>query len=77
MGKDIVHFLGGGLISNAFDALGGGKSPKVSGASSSDILGELKKSRLAKTQLLATEGGIAGQELTPDQVGGRTTIFGN
>jgi hypothetical protein len=64
----------GGLITGL---LGGGDKPKVSTAPIADVTEEKRKAKLSRTQLLATEGGLAGSELAPDQVQTRQTLLGN
>lgn len=55
----------------------GGAAPKVSGAAVKEVEGDQAQGKTARASLYATEGGVAGQELTNDQVKKRPTIFGN
>jgi len=64
----------GGLLGSAPKV----KAPKpVAAAPVQDITGEKKSAKTARANLYATEGGVTGQELTPDQVGKRPTLLGN
>lgn len=42
-----------------------------------DLKNEDSKAKQARANLYATEGGVSGQELSPDQVQKRPTLFGN
>lgn len=58
--------------------LGGGKAPKTSPAPVVETVEEKKKAKTARSALLNTEGGLAGQELLATQVASkRDTLFGN
>jgi hypothetical protein len=57
--------------------LGGGSKPKTDPAPIAATEEEKKKAKTARSQLLETEGGIIGSELTTGQTGGRSTLFGN
>lgn len=66
-----------GLIDLVSGLVGGGKAPEVSNAAVKDVEADQATSKTARANLYATEGGVAGQELQPDQVKKRDTIFGN
>lgn len=55
----------------------GGAAPKVSDAANKEVAADAATSKTARANLYATEGGVAGQELQPDSVKKRATIFGN
>lgn len=63
----------GKLVSTLF----GTKAPKVSTQASDDAEAARKKAKKSKTQQLATEGAILGDELQAGQVQNPNTIFGN
>jgi len=54
-----------------------GSSPQVSNAASTSVADEQKKSKKARTALLATEGGIVGQDVTQVSANQRNTLLGN
>ena len=62
----------GKVVSSVF-----GSAPKAS----TKAIDETKKAKVDTSKLrdalLSTEGGIQGQELTPEQTEGRPTLFGN
>lgn len=64
------------FIGNLF---GGGRveAPVISTAPQESVEAEKKVAKASRAQLLSTEGGIVGQELSPEQVKKRTPIFGN
>jgi len=65
----------GKLIQSIF---GGGKKPKVGTAAQEGLEASKKKAKKSRATVLATKGGIAGEELTPEQVQtGKETLFGN
>lgn len=55
----------------------GEKTPVISNVAQDSVEAEKKVAKASRAQLLSTEGGIIGQELTPEQVKKRTPIFGN
>lgn len=57
--------------------IGLGKSPKASAAPIQDIKDDQTKTKSGRAALYETSGGITGQELNPDQVKKRDTLFGN
>lgn len=57
--------------------LGGNKSPTVSTQAIDDTEEKKKKAKKSKAQVIATQGGVSGEELTPGAVGGTDTLFGN
>lgn len=56
---------------------GGGETPKTSAAPVQETEEEKRKAKKSRVPLYETEGGVVGQELTPDQVQKRDNIFGN
>lgn len=73
MGK-IASGLLGGLLS----IVGiGSKAPSVSDSASKSLDADQATSKTARASLYATEGGVSGQELMPDQVKKRPTLLGN
>jgi hypothetical protein len=56
-----------------------GKSPKMPKQKFEPVITEeeKKKSLKIRSALLATEGGITGQELTSEQIKKRDTLMGN
>jgi hypothetical protein len=65
-----------GLL-GTFGLGGAADAPKVSGAAKKDLAEDQDKTKASRAALYATEGGVSGQELEPDQVKKRNTIFGN
>ena len=61
--------------------LGGKSKPVASTVAADTITADAKKAKKSRAQVLATMGGVAGQELLPDQVSGgpnnKDTVFGN
>ena len=57
--------------------LGGGDVPKVSTAPREDTEKAARKAKKSRTALFETEGGVAGQELSPEGVTQRNTLLGN
>lgn len=55
----------------------GAKAPTVSGAAVNEVKTDQATSKTARASLYATEGGVSGQELNPDQVKKRQTLLGN
>lgn len=70
MGKTVKGLLGSvGL---------GGSAPKADAApATQEVKTEADDAKKARQALLETQGGIAGEELSPDEVKRRETIFGN
>lgn len=67
-----------GLLS----VVGIGSTPKAEGAQVStapikEIQDESASAKKARVALFQTPGGVAGEELNPDQVKKRTTLLGN
>lgn len=52
-------------------------SPKVSLAASTETEEEKRKAKTGRSALYETEGGVAGSELTDEQVKRRNTLLGN
>lgn len=68
----------GGLIGSFFGAAPKAQAPApVSQAPVKDVEDQKTQANKARAALYATEGGAAGEELNPDQVKRRSTIFGN
>lgn len=68
-GVGVANVLGGG---------GGGSAPQATGkAATSKIDESADRNRKARSQLLATAGGSAGETLSPGQVQAGNTLFGN
>lgn len=65
----------GGLLSIV--GLGGGNKPQVSGAAAKEVEADQATSKTARASLYATAGGVAGEDLNPDQVKKRQTLLGN
>jgi len=57
--------------------LGGGSAPKVSQKPAADTEAASRKAKRSRTALFETEGGVAGQELSPGGVTQRNTLLGN
>lgn len=55
----------------------GGEKPKVDPTPSQELGEAARKAKKSRTALIQTEGGVAGQELEPDQVKSRSTLLGN
>ncbi len=54
-----------------------GSTPEVATQEPEELVADKKKAKKSRVALLETAGGRAGEELTPDQVQKRPTIFGN
>lgn len=63
-------------IGDVFKGLLGG-APKTSGAASKEVGDAAKKSARQRSALFMTEGGAVGEELSPEQIKKRDTLFGN
>lgn len=57
--------------------LGGGDKPKTSTVSAEQTQAEARKAKKSRSALFETEGGVAGQELNPENVEKRKTLLGN
>lgn len=57
--------------------LGFGAVPKTTTTAATDLATDEVKSKKTRRNQFITEGGVSGQELSPAQVGGRNTTFGN
>lgn len=57
--------------------LGGGDVPKASTQSREDTKAASRKAKKSRSALFETEGGVAGEELSPDAVTKRPTLLGN
>jgi hypothetical protein len=55
----------------------GGQKPKTSAAPVKETQEASRKAAASRSRLLETEGGAAGEELTPDDVQKRATLLGN
>lgn len=55
----------------------GADSPKVSAAPAEDVKKEQRKATTGRAALYQTQGGVVGEELNPEQVKDRKTLFGN
>lgn len=55
----------------------GGSAPKVSNAAVKEVAADQATSKTARASLYATQGGVSGEELNPDQVKKRQTLLGN
>lgn len=69
MGKAVSKVVGG--------LLGGGSSPKVSSAATTQTEEAKRTANSARSALYETEGGAAGEELNPDDVEKRRNLLGN
>jgi hypothetical protein len=59
------------------DVFTGADTPKVDTAAEDALEADKKKTAAQRRTLFETEGGAAGEELTPNQVRGRNTLLGN
>lgn len=72
-----------GFIGKIFSAIFGGAPkavpppPVETGAATEEAEEEKKKAKRRRANLFETEGGAAGQELTPEEIQRRPTLFGN
>lgn len=73
------HFISSllGPVGQMLLGLKGGNTPKVSGQPAADTETEANKAAASRSALFQTEGGAQGEELSPNQVGKRDTLFGN
>lgn len=68
----------GKLIKGALSLVGlGGAAPTVSNAAPKAIAADQAAQGANKAALVATAGGINGEQLTPDQIKRRDNLFGN
>lgn len=68
----------GKLFKGALSLVGlGGSAPKVSDAAPQALSADQAAQGNNKAALIATEGGINGEQLTPDQIRRRDNLFGN
>lgn len=65
----------GGIFEGFKSLLGG--SPKTSAAPQKEVEDAAKKSARGRSALFMTEGGAVGDELSPEQIKKRDTLFGN
>lgn len=64
----------GKLVKSIF---GGVDTPKASPVPVQDAEAAQRKAKKSRTALFETEGGVAGEELDPEGVKGRSTLLGN
>lgn len=55
----------------------GGAAPSVSPAAVKEVETDKATSKTARASLYSTKGGVSGEELNPDQVKKRPSLFGN
>ena len=55
----------------------GFSAPKANTTAPAELTTEAATAKKSKRNQFLTQGQVAGQELTPQQVGGRNTTFGN
>lgn len=67
----------GKVVSGLLSIVGLGGSPKTSGASTAALKGDQASAVQARASLYGTDGGVNGDQLNPDQVKKRDTLFGN
>lgn len=67
----------GSVIKAVTGILGGGSAPKVSTQAAETVKEDANSARQARAALFATEGGVAGATLNPNDVQKRENLLGN
>lgn len=75
MGIETIALGVGSLL--ASKVLNKPKAPQVSNAAVKDVTDQAATAKTSRAALYATEGGVQGQELDPNQVKKRQSLLGN
>lgn len=65
------------IFKGLMNIVGLGSAPAVSGAAGKEVAADQATSKTARASLYSTAGGVAGEELMPDQVKKRPSLLGN